>query len=73
LAIAAPLPDRLLFGLLLILCPRDVKLNHARHLRRVLVAPARAFLELLHQVLDLLVRGANGDDAVAELARPAAL
>ena len=36
-------------------------------------AAAGPLLELLHQVLYLLVGGADGDDAVAELARPAAL
>jgi hypothetical protein len=39
----------------------------------VLVRAARSLLELLHQVIYLLVRGADGDDAVAELASPAAL
>ena len=61
-------PDGLLLGLFLILGPGDVELYHARHLGGVLVTPARTLLELLHQVLYLLVRGADGDDAVAELA-----
>ena len=68
-----PLPDGLLLGLFLILGPGDVELYHARHLGGVLVRPAGPLLELLHQVLYLLVGGADGDDAVAELARPTAL
>src|SRR5215211_7605309 len=68
-----PLLDGLLLGLFLVLGPGDVKLYHARHLGGVFVRATRALLELLHQVLYLLTRGADGDDAVAELARPAAL
>src|SRR5215211_397181 len=68
-----PLSDSLLLGLFVILGPGDVELYHARHLGGVLVSPVSPLLELLHQVLYLLVRGADGDDAVAELARPAAL
>src|SRR5215218_411248 len=68
-----PLPDGLLLGFILILGPGDVELYHARHLGGVLVGPARPLLELLHQVLDLLIRGADSDYAVAELASPAAL
>jgi hypothetical protein len=68
-----PLSDGLLLGLFLVLGPGDVELYHAGHLGGVLVRAARSLLELLHQVLYLLVRGADGDDAVAELASPAAL
>src|SRR5215212_2664784 len=68
-----PLPDRLLLGLFLIPGPRDVELYHTRHLAGVLVRAARPLLELLHQHLYLLGSGADRDDAVAELAGPAAL
>src|SRR4028118_416578 len=72
-AAVGPLLDGLVLGLLLAAGPGDVELYHARHRGRVLVRPASALLELLHEHLYLLVRGADGDDPVAELAGPAAL
>src|SRR5215216_1164298 len=68
-----PLLHRLLLGRLLAFGPGDVNLDHARHIRGVLVLLAGAFLELLHEHLYLLVRGADGDDPIAVLARPLAL
>src|SRR5918997_551761 len=59
-----PLAHGLLLGLLLVFGPGDVQLDHARHSRGVLVLLARPLLELLHEHLDLLVRGADGDDPV---------
>src|SRR5215210_287053 len=61
-----PLLDGLLLGFLLALGPGDVQLDHSRHEARILVFLPRAFFELLHEHLYLLVRGADGYDPVAE-------
>src|SRR5215216_1052252 len=68
-----PLLHRLLLGRLLVFGPGDVKLDHARHGRGVLVLLARPLLELLHEHPYLLVRRPDGDDPIAVPARPLAL
>ena len=57
--------ERLLIGC----SPREVQLQDLRHGVWVLSSGASTFGELVEDGLNLLVGGANGDDAVAEFAR----